>query len=165
MKAEIGMPFRDKHLGVYSWVRSLFLKSGIVGLGFVAVLWAGWPQASIVPRDHVPSRSGSQAVQQIQHQLTHVPSIAKNKSLRASQQGGNVQTADVPSFVNLNVSSRKELESLPGIGRVLAGRIVTYRSTHGAFQQVDDLVNVLGIGRSEERRVGKECRSRWSPYH
>ena len=24
---------------------------------------------------------------------------------------------------------------------------------------------VLGIGRSEERRVGKECRSRWSPYH
>ena len=23
----------------------------------------------------------------------------------------------------------------------------------------------LGKGRSEERRVGKECRSRWSPYH
>ena len=24
---------------------------------------------------------------------------------------------------------------------------------------------LLGIARSEERRVGKECRSRWSPYH
>src|SRR5690554_2234745 len=24
---------------------------------------------------------------------------------------------------------------------------------------------VTGVGRSEERRVGKECRSRWSPYH
>ena len=24
---------------------------------------------------------------------------------------------------------------------------------------------ILDIGRSEERRVGKECRSRWSPYH
>ena len=24
---------------------------------------------------------------------------------------------------------------------------------------------VIGSGRSEERRVGKECRSRWSPYH
>ena len=23
----------------------------------------------------------------------------------------------------------------------------------------------VGVGRSEERRVGKECRSRWSPYH
>ena len=24
---------------------------------------------------------------------------------------------------------------------------------------------VMGVARSEERRVGKECRSRWSPYH
>src|SRR5256884_3560350 len=27
------------------------------------------------------------------------------------------------------------------------------------------LASILGMGRSEERRVGKECRSRWSPYH
>src|ERR1035441_5160700 len=27
------------------------------------------------------------------------------------------------------------------------------------------LDNARGLGRSEERRVGKECRSRWSPYH
>src|SRR2546430_12436110 len=27
------------------------------------------------------------------------------------------------------------------------------------------LAESLGISRSEERRVGKECRSRWSPYH
>src|SRR2546422_9605346 len=26
-------------------------------------------------------------------------------------------------------------------------------------------VGIHGVGRSEERRVGKECRSRWSPYH
>ena len=25
--------------------------------------------------------------------------------------------------------------------------------------------NIAGVARSEERRVGKECRSRWSPYH
>ena len=37
---------------------------------------------------------------------------------------------------------------------------------------VNDIATILGIGRasayklrSEERRVGKECRSRWSPYH
>ena len=29
---------------------------------------------------------------------------------------------------------------------------------------MDDIATSLGI-RSEERRVGKECRSRWSPYH
>ena len=29
----------------------------------------------------------------------------------------------------------------------------------------DDVMNALRAERSEERRVGKECRSRWSPYH
>ena len=36
------------------------------------------------------------------------------------------------------------------------------------YTQVKDQVYTLGAGlqaRSEERRVGKECRSRWSPYH
>ena len=28
-----------------------------------------------------------------------------------------------------------------------------------------DSINVQALNRSEERRVGKECRSRWSPYH
>ena len=43
------------------------------------------------------------------------------------------------------------------------------QSTATAFQalSVRKEVSVLGMGaeRSEERRVGKECRSRWSPYH
>ena len=29
----------------------------------------------------------------------------------------------------------------------------------------DFRVSMAALGRSEERRVGKECRSRWSPYH
>ena len=28
-----------------------------------------------------------------------------------------------------------------------------------------DIPDITGVDRSEERRVGKECRSRWSPYH
>ena len=38
---------------------------------------------------------------------------------------------------------------------------VTYRSTQS---ECLDLFATIGA-RSEERRVGKECRSRWSPYH
>ena len=30
---------------------------------------------------------------------------------------------------------------------------------------MDEKVEIRGFGRSEERRVGKECRSRWAPYH
>ena len=38
------------------------------------------------------------------------------------------------------------------------------------FYKGKDITNwpphrIAGLGRSEERRVGKECRSRWSPYH
>ena len=35
--------------------------------------------------------------------------------------------------------------------------------TYNPFCEITDLTGVLL--RSEERRVGKECRSRWSPYH
>ena len=34
-----------------------------------------------------------------------------------------------------------------------------------AFEDYNVIKGVLGSPRSEERRVGKECRSRWSPYH
>ena len=30
---------------------------------------------------------------------------------------------------------------------------------------IEDIAHALSLLRSEERRVGKECRSRWSPYH
>ncbi len=34
-----------------------------------------------------------------------------------------------------------------------------------SFSAVQNITKVISIIRSEERRVGKECRSRWSPYH
>src|SRR5256884_7339490 len=44
----------------------------------------------------------------------------------------------------------------------VAGDVFRHRPTLGVF----DWVGILGkVVRSEERRVGKECRSRWSPYH
>ena len=36
--------------------------------------------------------------------------------------------------------------------------------SHAAWRR-DGLPQIIRAGRSEERRVGKECRSRWSPYH
>src|ERR1019366_7835657 len=41
------------------------------------------------------------------------------------------------------------------------------RASYGIFDAPRDAENYTegALGRSEERRVGKECRSRWSPYH
>ena len=48
--------------------------------------------------------------------------------------------------VNINTASKKELDALPGIGEVLAQRIIEYRSANGPFRSVDDLTKVKGIG-------------------
>lgn len=50
------------------------------------------------------------------------------------------------SPVNLNTADAEELDELPGIGEVLAGRILEYRAEHGPFRSVDDLKNIAGIG-------------------
>jgi len=48
--------------------------------------------------------------------------------------------------VDVNVASAADLERLPGIGAVLAARIVADRDEYGAFATIDDLVRVSGIG-------------------
>lgn len=48
--------------------------------------------------------------------------------------------------ININTASLAELDTLPGIGPVLAQRIVDHREQHGKFQEVSDLLNVSGIG-------------------
>ncbi len=49
--------------------------------------------------------------------------------------------------VDLNTSTGKELQQLPGIGKGLAKRIVEYRTTNGPFKSVEELMKVKGIGK------------------
>lgn len=51
-----------------------------------------------------------------------------------------------PSVVDLNSATVEQLDALPGVGPVLAGRIITWRSAHGRFTSVDELGEVSGIG-------------------
>ena len=47
------------------------------------------------------------------------------------------------------------------------GVITPKRTSKNNYRDLDnrDIISLLICIRSEERRVGKECRSRWSPYH
>jgi len=55
------------------------------------------------------------------------------------------EAASGPALVNLNTATAQEIESLPGIGPVLASRIIEYRAQN-PFTTVDDLQFVSGIG-------------------
>ena len=62
------------------------------------------------------------------------------------------------SRIDLNRAGREALESLPGIGAVIAGRILEDRAANGAFPGVDALTRVRGIGeRSLERLADRIC--------
>jgi competence protein ComEA len=50
------------------------------------------------------------------------------------------------NIIDLNSAGYFDLQTLPGIGPVLARRIMAYRDSVGAFRTTDDLLNVNGIG-------------------
>jgi len=58
--------------------------------------------------------------------------------------GGTVGSSG--GLININSASATELETLSGIGEVLAATIVEYREQNGPFASVDDLMDVSGIG-------------------
>lgn len=61
----------------------------------------------------------------------------------AAASGGAIEP---DGSVRINTASVGELEQLPGVGPVLAGRIAAFRDDHGPFTAVEDLLDVPGIG-------------------
>lgn len=49
------------------------------------------------------------------------------------------------ALININTASAKELEKLPGIGEVMAERIIEHRQQHGRFRRTEHLMMVRGI--------------------
>lgn len=63
-----------------------------------------------------------------------------------------IQSSSGSGLLNINTCSTKELESLPGIGEVIANRVVEYRNT-SRFQKPEDIMNVSGIGDSKYEQI------------
>lgn len=69
----------------------------------------------------------------------------------ASSRAGN--GASFNGKININRAGVSGFDSLPGIGPVIAGRIVAYRKANGPFQSVDDLQKVNGVGAKTFERI------------
>jgi competence protein ComEA len=71
--------------------------------------------------------------------------VASDSSRQASD--------DAPRLININEATKAELINLPGIGEVLADRIIRQREEQGEFETIADLQRVKGISKKKLEKL------------
>ena len=115
---------------------------------------------SVGPQEEGQQLTGTATVQNTPATVAPLPPSSSGEqepgNTVAQPAGGAAQTqepASVPAVsdgrININRASHSELMDLPGIGRILAERIIEYRNAYGPYNRIEDVRNVSGIG---ERR-------------
>lgn len=80
-----------------------------------------------------------------------LPSDTANQGTPAKGKGAT--PTRTPGKMNINTASAADLESLPGIGEILAQRIVEYRTKNGPFKVLNDLKKVQGVNNSTLEKI------------
>lgn len=80
----------------------------------------------------------------------------RGQTMLTSGEATQSASGDCEAVVNINTAGAEELETLPGIGEVLAQRIVEFRRMNGPFSSVDELDEVERIGPATVERI-REC--------
>jgi competence protein ComEA len=62
-------------------------------------------------------------------------------------------SAAAMAVINVNTATVQELQGLPGVGAATAGNIVDFRSAHGKFASVENLLQVKGIGKKTLEKI------------
>lgn len=64
-----------------------------------------------------------------------------------------VRKTEAPFHLNINTASAAKLEQLPGVGKVIAERIVSYREQYGRFRRPEELMMVSGVSDRKFREI------------
>ena len=105
---------------------------------------------------------GVELVQVAAHRDVEFPlTVAQDDEARALKHMADsimhARLAAAKAPVNINSATAAQLETLDGIGPVLAQRIVAYRDEYGPFASVDDLDAVSGIGSKRLAAIRDRC--------
>jgi len=141
------------------------MELAVLGLTLAFVLFMGGyftgrSQSAVsiaaMPENQMPGPAQSQVQSSLpkQDELNGCTNYGDDSAISSGstdEQGPSIQNNQVQSDgrININTASKAQLTDLPGIGNVLAERIVDYRARNGAFNTIEDIRNVTGIG---ERR-------------
>jgi len=127
-------------------MRSFAIKLAMLLAVMGLAVWIGWPES---PRTDEPAATSAPLP-------TTAQPLPRPDRFKAAAHGptdensGRTRTAPRPATlerkVDLNRATAAELQQLPGVGDVLAQRMIEYRQTHGRYKRVEDLLQVKGIG-------------------
>lgn len=78
-----------------------------------------------------------------------VQTPAAESAVLTGADGGTADDLAPNETVDLNTATAAELQKLPGVGEVLASRIIVYRAENGPFAAPEELMKVEGIGKAK----------------
>lgn len=139
-------------------LRSFFIKLAMLAATMGAVFWIGWSvppsigegqRGGVKPIDE-PAMASDPALSN-----TTTPQGLSEQPIRGATVAGKSPRASTKQShqLDLNRATAAELQQLPGVGPVLAKRVLDHRKRHGGFASVDDLLDVKGIGRKKMARL------------
>jgi competence protein ComEA len=107
-------------------------------------LGLGGPEDNAPPDWKAPAATGeSVSGYHLESQEGRLPGAKSGLEAKAPPSG----------VIDPNLASQADLETLPGIGPVMAKRIIDYRRTHGPYKKIADLRKVSGIGRKKLEKM------------
>lgn len=132
-------------------INSLLIKLGMLAATMGLVFWIGWKapagSSSPVPGPDRPAEGPLPS---------GPPAAVVNAPVPARTDASAVQEAPSEARkqkLDINQATVEHLELLPGIGSVLAERVVAHRRSVGGFRNIDELRHVKGIGAKKFERI------------
>ena len=133
-------------------ISSLLLKLGMLAVTVGIVFWIIW-----APHTTPHHASGFTVERQVAPVPATRPDNLVGQAPRQPGRSGQESNSEIvalakPSstpvgpLLDLNRAKAGELEALPGIGAVLAQRVIAFRESLGGFRKIEDLREVKGIG-------------------
>ncbi|MGA6829021.1 ComEA family DNA-binding protein [Nitrospira sp. NS4] len=130
-------------------LQSCLLKLGMFAMTMGVVLWIGWQVPQALPRPALPQQAPVEQSERLDARLA-LGGVPQGVSDPANGLPG---VLNEPQRIDLNRASLEDIEQLPGVGPVLARRVVAYRTSMGPFHKVEDLRGVKGIGQKKLERL------------